>query len=73
MSADKTSPTGRILVTGPALQGIPVRTPEGKAIRDAHLDHLIEQSRRAVEAMSPEEYEEMLRRQRESWMRQDWD
>ncbi len=32
---DMTSPTGRLPRKGPNMQNIPIRTPEGKAIRDA--------------------------------------
>lgn len=37
---DVFTPTGRIKRDGPNMQNIPIRTPEGKAIRDALIKHL---------------------------------
>ena len=34
------SPTGRLANKGPNMQNIPIRTPEGKAIRDALIKNM---------------------------------
>lgn len=40
---------------------------------DPELEKLLKESAEAVKRMSPAELEEMLRKQRESWARQDMD
>ena len=37
---DRPSPTGRLTRSEPNIQNIPIRTPEGSAIREALLKHL---------------------------------
>ena len=58
---------------------IPYETPDltGRTPRplktDLHLQALIEDAKRRLEAMTPEEREVMYKAQRESWTRQDMD
>lgn len=50
------SPTGRLTKPEPNMQSIPIRTPEGKQIRDALVKHMTETPKFQDAPIDPERY-----------------